>query len=186
VLREFVASDLSTAIQISIGVGGSGGVAVTNQDHNGRDGTNGGMTSFGEFIRVPGGEGGRGGANFKVGRVSYSLGAGGEARVSGSRGGSARLSAAESAADCFSSPGSGGGGGSIVNSAQAGGLGGICYHGLGGNGGNGGASKLTGSGDSGSSALTYGGGGGGGGASRGTSSGAGGNGASGVCIVVSY
>jgi len=186
VVKDLLASDLPSTVSVTVGSGGSGGVAVTQDGYNGKDGSDGGTTSFGTYAKAFGGKRGFGGSRWKTGRLDFFVGAGGDAQTNSVRGGNAKIGIGESAADTINAPSSGGAGGGISTTSQGGGTGGTAQIGPGGNGGAGGFGRITGAGDAGISGSTYGGGGGGGGASKGTGSGAGGNGAAGICIVVSY
>lgn len=186
VIHELVALDLAATVAVTIGSGGAGGVTVSTNNYNGKDGAPGTSSTFGALLTALGGKSGFGGAKFKSGRLAFAFGEGGSARPGGVKGGSGKVTAGEASADTVLSPSSGGAGAGIITTSQAGGAGGTSSGSLGGSGGSGGYSRATGAGDSGIAGSNYGAGGGGGGASKGTASGAGGNGASGYCVVVSY
>lgn len=59
--RLFKASELSSTESVTIGAGGTGGVAISVDDTNGNNGTAGGNTTFGSSLIAYGGSLGRGG-----------------------------------------------------------------------------------------------------------------------------
>lgn len=77
--KGFKASDLSSTVAITVGLGGTGGAAVTVDNTNGNAGANGGDTSFGSYAQAFGGQGGTGGTGTSAlqgGRGAGTLSAG--------------------------------------------------------------------------------------------------------------
>jgi len=206
----FRATDLSSSVSVTVGTGGTGGPAITNDNTNGANGTDGGVSSFGSYLT----------ANPGTGKIfGGSDGLGGTGLTSnGSNGGpggaSGAAGVAGSASGLAGAGGGGGGGvtsGNVQNAGAAGGahtFGGLTggtggaaggtnggagnTHGNGaagtGGGGGGGNSTAGGNGGSGGAAGGKGAGGGGGGAATNGagSSGAGANGGNGVVVVITY
>ena len=66
--KTFLASEIGSKVTVTIGAGGTGGVARSTDNTNGASGTGGGQSAFGNYLRVWGGTGGgAGGANTTVG-----------------------------------------------------------------------------------------------------------------------
>lgn len=67
---DFYVTDLPSSVAVTIGAPGTGGAAVTVDNTNGNNGTNGGDTLFGTLLRAGGGTGGFGGTTFATGDYS--------------------------------------------------------------------------------------------------------------------
>lgn len=149
----FLASLLGATVAINVGIGGTGGAAVTVANSNGNNGAGGGSTTFGTFLSGFGGGGGAGGtsANGCGGGGAGGGGNGGTGSSipgTGGRGGGvdggANTGGLTTAQVGGNSTGDGGGGGGGSAVGAAGGRGGDSYAGgsgggAGGGGGNGGA-----------------------------------------------
>lgn len=200
---SFNADDLPSSVSITIGAGGDGAAANTGVGTSGSAGSDGGATSFGSLIELPGGKGGGttgdisggigGGVESRTGPLSSanvigfqgansSSADGGNAEHGGGGGGSAPLDAAGGkGGSAIWGGGSGGGGGPYDGDADtnfAGGDGGTSKSYTAGGGGTGGTA---GGGDgangaNGTDGFPGQGGGGGGSNSAGGNSGAGGDG----------
>jgi hypothetical protein len=210
----FSASILGATETITVNTGGGGGAAISVNDTDGANGTNGAASSFGAWLKANGGSAGGGGtatagAAGATGTSEFGGGAGGAASGSGGTGANGSLSQLYGGAggaagggitsgDSASAGGAGAAaGGSVLPTSITGGSGGsVNSNGgaansaaagqpQGGGGGGGGGASITGAAGSGSAGGIYGAGGGGGGASlNGNNSGAGGNGGNGVVIVI--
>jgi hypothetical protein len=62
--------DFSTPISVTIGAGGTGGAAVTTNDTSGNNGTAGGNTTFGSYLKAYGGPLGWGGVNAAINSIT--------------------------------------------------------------------------------------------------------------------
>lgn len=201
--RTFKASDLTSTVSVTIGVGGTGGAAG-----GANNGIAGGNTTFGSYLTAYGG----GGGGYANGAGNEGSGGGGGGATGGGTTGNSgvaeRIGGGPGAITTGSQDGFAGGFGSAYNGATVGdsGYGGgggghavaggaSVYGGGGGGGGNGnsgGTSVFGGNGgtggnaSNGSNGSVPGGGGGGEGNAGGGSNFAGGNGAGGKCNVVTY
>lgn len=198
---------LPSTVNVTVGVGGAGGAAVTADDTNGNVGIQGTASLFGSYVRSGFAGPGAGGTNaagtggFASSGALASGGGGAAASTTGGVGGNATAVAGAAG-------GGAGGGITTANAAANGGRSSGFVNGNGGvvagtaptnpgnaagaqpatAGGGGGASSITGNAQAGAAGALYGGGGGGGGAATngvGTS-GAGGNGGAGVVQVVTF
>lgn len=132
--RDYVGSDLTATVAITVGAGGTAGAGATVDNTDGTDGGVGSLTSFGPFINAHGGGGGEGGAvgaNTGGGGSAGFNGAGatgaaGTGGAGGSVGGIAGGSGTSGGSCSDWGPGGSGGGG---NSGGAGGAGNIGAHG---------------------------------------------------------
>jgi hypothetical protein len=208
--KEFPASSLSATVAVTIGAGGMGGAATTADNTAGNDGTDGGDTTFGSYLRAKGGHKGYGGTSaatavggvdedsagqvsptassvtISLQNISGSTSRGGNA---GGTGGSLTSGNAELAghrggyptADPTLSPTPKGSAGS------AGSNGAISFiPGIAGAGGGAGGANPSGSGGNGGAGGRGSGGGGGGASVNGSNSGAGGNGGDGAAYLTWY
>ena len=209
----FNASTLGGTETVVAGPGGGGGASQTANGNNGVNGTNGISSSFGAWLRAPGGSAGSGG--------TATTGTGGAtvaSEISGSGGGSAEVNGdvgvVGTVMATYGASGGGSGGGiTVANVASNGGAGGAVGANVlttalvggsagtagggggtgngntdhrGATGGGGGAASNTGTAGSGGLGGPYGGGGGGGGAAldSASDSGAGGTGGAGIVMVI--
>ncbi len=132
--RDYVGSDLTATVAVTIGAGGTAGVGATADNTAGTSGGVGSLTSFGPFINAHGGGGGQGGAvgaNTGGGGSAGFNGAGatgaaGTGGAGGSVGGIAGGSGTSGGSCSDWGPGGSGGGG---NSGGSGGTGNIGAHG---------------------------------------------------------
>lgn len=192
---------LGSTESVVVGNGGSGGASQSSLSTNGSDGSNGGLSSFGNYCLANGGG---------AGLANGTAGSGGTGQFSGGAGGiGGTVSTSGNGGNGVSVPFAGGGGaGGAGNNTYSGGVGGTTIGTnkaggtsdtggdsvttnlpLPGGGGGGGQSfGIPGTGNAGGTGGRYGGGGGGGACSQnaGGSSGAGGNGSTGIVVVVSY
>lgn len=199
VWKLFMATDLSGSVPITIGAGGSGGVATTGDTQPGFTGNNGGNTSFGSYLYSDVSSGGIGGANVSTisgGRPSYR----GAVGFNAASGGNGTTTSGGSVSGAY--VGGGGGGASANASSLApslGGSGGVAtaftvsgtrassdenaVANEGGGGGGGSYQSGTTGTNGGNGAYPGGGGGGGSASDNGFNSGAGGNGGGGMIRV---
>lgn len=87
--REFLAGDLTGTVAVTVGPGGAGATAITDDDTNGNDGSPGGPTTFGTYALANGGLGGPGGKSdiFENFVEEWGLGAGLSTNYDGGTGG---------------------------------------------------------------------------------------------------
>lgn len=132
--RDYVGSELTATVAITIGLGGNAGIGASADNTPGSPGGVGGLTSFGPYINAHGGGGGQGGAvndnsggggsaGFNGAGLTGAAGTGGNGGPCGGVNGGSGISGGA----CSDwGPGGGGGGG---NSGGAGGVGNIAAHG---------------------------------------------------------
>lgn len=210
---RFDAAELNNSVTVTVGVGGNGGAAVTANDTNGNNGTDGTGTSFGAYCLGKGGSLGFGGGagTSGVGGASMfggpgSAGAGATSSSSGGNGVGTNASfgggggAAGGGITAANVPGNGApssysvlgaasnvGTAGLVDSTLPTGGNPVTAKGQAGPGGGSGAASITTAAQAGANGSLYGGGGAGGGASlNGNNSGKGGNGAGGAALIVTY
>lgn len=141
--RIFRAAELPSSVAVTVGLGGSGGTAITTDNSNGLTGSNGGNTSFGTFLTGYGGgggdivtttaNGGHGGGTQSAGTSSI-VGAPGTGSTAGAAfgGGSGSSTTNPGVSSGFG----GGGGGSSLQSSSSPTIGGVSsWGGAGGSGG---------------------------------------------------
>lgn len=210
--RQFLSSDLTSTVAVTIASAGTGAIAQTTDGTAGANGVPGGSPhQFGSYVRAFSGSGGTGGGLVGAGGGAGAGGSGMFVGLSGGAGSAAGAAGAAGATGANAAGGGAGGGISAGNTDNAGGTGspttggggtagtaGTASGGSGGTGGNaatnsdspgggggGGGANSAGAGGSGGSGGNWGAGGGGGGASlNGNNSGAGGNGGGGIIIVM--
>jgi hypothetical protein len=208
----FQASALTSPVTVTVGAGGTGGVAVTTPSAGNAATNNAGSTLFGGYMWAHGGA--VGGAGNATNGSAVGGGAGGAGMIIGSAGGPTVTTAAIGGAGVASTTSGGGAGGGVNTNAAFGGGGAAApFLGANGNsssggvvggasptngsaviqaetapGGGGGAAALSGAAQQGANgqANTGSGGGGGGASQNGTTSGAGGNGGSGFALIVAH
>lgn len=122
------ASTLPGTVSVTVGAGGAGGASVSGTDINGINGSSGGLTSFGAYLRAYGpyantGSGG-GAATVAGGTTQGNYANPYLPNLIGGNGGTAAGTAGSSAPANAPSPGGGGGGVSAANAFAAGGNGG--------------------------------------------------------------
>lgn len=205
---EFLESNLTDIVTVTVGAGGAGGASQTVNNSAGNPGSQGGATIFGNYAEAKNGSPGQSNGT--------SAGAGGQGSFNGSSGG-ASSNTGNASGGIQATYISGGGGGSGINlvngvdSIYSAGNGGtigsspllrstagnittppnVVTHGYLaplGFGGGGGFGSITGDAQAGANGGLYGAGGGGGGAATNDvgNSGAGGNGAAGIAIITTY
>ena len=194
----FNASSLPSTVNVIRGTGFSGGASKTIVS-NGNNGSTGGDSYFGDYLRATGGAGGLGGSSLDTAQSIGGYGVienGGKGGVVATSNTKYAPSGGGAGGDGSGFGGAGGSDGGVVRlqintqgqGAAPGLPGGTASSytnqlmGAGGGGGGGGSGT---NGGAGANGLLYGAGGGGGGSSNGTS-GAGGSGANGVVIVITY
>jgi hypothetical protein len=109
VTRRFKVSEITSAVLVTIGAGGTGAAAITADSTLGATGIIGGNSTFGSYVTAYGGAGGAGGNTVAV---SGGGGGGASSAGNGSTGGSPLIVAAAGTTQQF-----GGGGGSDPSSA---------------------------------------------------------------------
>ena len=208
----FRAAALPDTVTVTVGVGGTGGLAAAGDSLNGGAGTAGTSSRFGDYLNASGGSGGPGGYQYGNPTASTS---GGAVVWNGAAGGASNDGGGYTGGDDIWGPGGGGGGGGQdlgQGVGNAGGAGGVCTTathvsgrpaggGAGvngaaatshasvpwfGHGGGGGGSAYNAPAGNGGNGINGGGGGGGGSSTNGYESGYGGNGGDGLVIVLSF
>lgn len=189
VFGEFDADTLTSTVAVTVGAGGTGGPGITLNNTSGNDGVAGGDSTFGNYLKAPGGSFGRAGTAISGTAGTVSLGSSSPWNFAQNAGGPASATGGVGtlpAASAWLAPNGGGAGGGITsgdaasNGTNGGAINSVICPSLVVTGGTAGASATANGGNGNTGTIFYGVGiGSGGGSSRGNTTGNSGNGGNG-------